>query len=254
MSITETSIYKCESCGHLIERGRLICKNCGAAAPIQEIISDINFYENVCPYDAFKYKMALTYLDEWAVLADRFIASGLLGEVHISDFLAYWIALTEKKLRGYGSHLEWNQEFRKNVKLFKTYIPIDNELKFYRYVAIDDGIAYICEINEKAWECISDMNFEYDRQRDIKYIENKIKELKNVITSELENLRKNQIVLNEINSQIEERNKKSFIYKMKNKKPNVTELLKSIDRIKIFLADKKKCLSEEEEKLRRIQE
>jgi hypothetical protein len=140
-------VHKCESCGHLIGRGRLTCSHCGAAASIKtELTAGIDFYKTISG-DFETHHKALTNLFYYSVNVNTFLSGNdVTAEVQFENFLDFWHEISTRKSTRYSFH----RERREGVRLFQSLIEVSKDVKFFRFIAVDKGILYLCEINSKA--------------------------------------------------------------------------------------------------------
>jgi len=249
-SVSEIGLSKCESCGHLIDRGRLTCRNCGAVSPVKQVITNIDFYKTI-RFEAWKYLSVLRQLHDSATEVDVFIANDVLGEAHMSDFKKFWksISLTQKS--GAWRNDVWTS-LRVDVKLFKTLIEIDKNMSFYRFVAIQDNFLTVCEINIKAGEYLDNRAVEERIERDIRGFERSIEEDEKEIVKQEALLEVQNAERLEVLAKIDEWHKLSWFKKRKERCLSIQALNQKILLTKEYIGKCASRIEEEEEKLEKL--
>ena len=215
MSLANADLEKCESCGHLIARGRLTCGNCGAAASRIVSIGDYNYYLRVPSWGLRVASETLTRLYQRAKNVDRFFTGNdIIGEIHVSDFVEFFKMMTFD-IECSDDYEVYNRQWKEGLQLYRIYVTISKDVSIYRFIAILDGTITVCEINQDATADIDERLKIKNRQDEKERKEEWTKEV-DEITDKLESKRSD---LKEINSKIKEINeafdRMSFLDKRK---------------------------------------
>lgn len=233
MSISEISIHKCTSCGHNIARGRLTCNNCGAASPLGD-------GESLCNYDYYlecdkrgveRLSEVLNNLYSFATKVTNFYSGNeVTGEAKMNDFEQYYSEITKIQKGGWA-----RSNYRilePTIRLFMTHHVINKDTAFDRFIAIEDGVLMICEINS-----IARMYFQaiHDVQLDLEVLERKkgylelrplrLEEARNMVAASLTQKDAAAARLLLAENRLAKWEKKSWLGKMFSRKPNIEKVM-----------------------------
>ena len=245
-SMNTLGVHKCESCGHLIGRGRLTCSHCGAAASIKtELTAGIDFYKTIS--EGFeKYYDALRQLFYYSVNVNTFFSGNdVTAEVQFENFLDFWKEISVTKHRNYREY----KTKRDDVRLFKSYIKVNKDVSFFRFIAVDKGILYLCEINAEAEKYLSEKKFEEQNARRARKTDRKIKELNSILSNHKTDLEYKQAKKLELEESIKEWKSKSWLERRKTKcatteavTTEIAETEKNISKLNSDIARRKQGL------------
>lgn len=245
-SMNTLGVHKCESCGHLIGRGRLTCSHCGAAASIKtELTAGIDFYKTINE-DFEKYYEALRQLFYYSVNVNTFFSGNdVTAEVQFENFLDFWKEISIRKHTSHGTH----ESKRDGVRLFKSFIKVSKDVSFFRFIAVDKGILYLCEINAEAKSYLSEKKFEEQKAKQARKTDRKIKELNSILSNYKIDLEYKQAKKLELEEAIKEWKSKSWLERRKTKcvttEAVITEIAeteKSISKLNSDIARRKQGL------------
>lgn len=175
MSMANVDLENCDSCGHLIARGRLTCNNCGASAPKPELVGNYNFYQTIIPSSRnylISVKCTLERIFDRAIIIDRFFTGNdVIGEVHISNFMTFFNELTSgQNNRGVSGYKGWLDA----LQLYRVDIVIDKDTIIHRFIGVLNGTIRVCEINSLARGYVDDLiAIEEAKEKELKRLEAK---------------------------------------------------------------------------------
>lgn len=212
-SVSKLGVFECSSCGHLIGRGRLTCSHCGAAAPVKTVLTaGITFYKTI-NRDFENHHGALSQLLYLSTKINTiFPGNDVTIEIQFENFLDFW---QEISARTY-SHREV-RHVRKSVRLFQSLIKIDKDVSFFRFIAVDGGILYLCEVNTKAESYLSEKKWEAQKARRLREIDRKIRETTSVLGKYRIDLEHKQAKKSELESVIMKWKSESWLERRKTK-------------------------------------
>jgi len=237
MSISEMSIHKCTSCGHNIARGRLTCNNCGAASPLGDSESLCN-YDHYLECDESGAERLTKLLDDLYSFATKvtefYSGNEVTGEAKMNNFEHYYskITTTERSTWARGSY----SILKPTIRLFMTHHVIDKDTAFDRFIAIEDGVLMICEINSIArmyFEAIIDVKDNlYNLSRKRQHLEMRparLNELKILAAATLKHKDAAAARLLLAENRLAKWEKRSWLGRKCHRKPNIEKVIKSYD-------------------------
>lgn len=237
MSISEASIHKCGSCGHNIARGRLTCSNCGAASPLGEgeSICNYDYYLKCGESNAEGLRNTLYDLYRFATKVTNFYSGNeVIGEAKMNDFEQYHKRVTERKSRG-GS---WGRGIvmglKPNIRLFMTHHKVDKDTSFDRFIAIEDAVLIICEVNSIArmyFQAVTDVTINLELlNRKREHLESRparLRDLKIWVAASLEHKDAVAAKLLLVENRLAKWEKRSWLGKVLFSRPNIAKALNS---------------------------
>lgn len=211
-SISELGLHKCDSCGHLIGRGRLTCSHCGAAASIKtELTAGIDFYK-IIKEDFEQYYDALVDLFDYSTNVNTFFSGNdITAEIQFENFSDFWREISIRVDGRYGHY----SKRREGVRLFRSLIKVSKDVSFFRFIAVDKSILYLCEVNTEARNYLDKKVHKAQQARQKREADRKIKDLNGVLDRYRISLESKQAEKLELEEVIEEWNSKSWMGRLR---------------------------------------